>query len=56
MKGLADSDSQGIVFPVLLLDGNKELLDTLKGQLITLDKHSDGVGHEFGGHVENVVR
>jgi hypothetical protein len=47
---------QGVVFPVLLLDGDKELLDTLQSQLVTLDKDSDGVSHELCGHLQDIGR
>jgi hypothetical protein len=48
--------SQGVILPVLLLDGDKELLDALEGQLVTLDEDSDRVSHELGGHLQNVMR
>lgn len=31
------------------------MLDTLKGQLITLDEDSDGISHELCGHVKDIV-
>lgn len=49
-------DLQSVVLPVLLLDSNEELLDALERQLVTLDKHSNRVGHELGGHLKDVVR
>ena len=56
-------DRQGIVqiaesveFPFLLLHRDEELFDALKGQLITLDEDTNWVGHEFGRHLQNVVR
>jgi len=48
--------TQRIELPILLLDGDEELLDSLERQLITLDKDPDRVGHELGGHLEDVVR
>jgi len=51
-----DRDSQSVVLPILLLNGNKELLDTLKSQLITLDENSDGVSHKLGGHFQHIGR
>jgi hypothetical protein len=48
--------AKGVEFPVLLLDGDEELLDTLERQLVSLDEDSDRVGHELGRHLEDVVR
>ena len=58
--GLGDSDSlveirEGIELPLLLLNGNVELLDTLEGQLGLLDEDADGVAHELGGDLEDVL-
>ena len=39
-----------IELPILFLHGNEKLFDTLKGQLVTLDKYADRVGHEFCRH------
>jgi hypothetical protein len=33
--------------PLLSLDGNEELLDTLEGQLVTLDQDADRIAHEL---------
>lgn len=57
---LGDGDSlvqigQGVELPLLLLDGNVELLDTLKGKLILLHQDTDGVTHELGGDLEDVL-
>jgi len=48
--------TKSIEFPILLLDSYKELLDTLQSQFITLDENPNGVGHEFGSHLQNIVR
>lgn len=55
-------NSQGIVeiaecveLPFLLFDGDKVLLQTLEGQLVTLDENAHGVCHELGGHVQHIV-
>lgn len=58
--GLGDGDGlveigQGVELPLLLLDGNVELLDTLKGKLLLLDQDADGVAHELGGDLKNVL-
>lgn len=64
--GVAENDSlgdgnslvqvgQSVQLPVLLLNGNVELLDTLEGQLGLLDQDTDGVAHELGGNLENVL-
>lgn len=57
---LGDGDSlveirEGIELPLLLLHGNVELLDTLKGKLILLDQDTDGVTHELGSDLEDVL-
>lgn len=59
-NGLCDGDSfvqigESVKLPVLLLDSNVELLDTLKGKLSLLDKNSDWVAHEFGGDLKDVL-
>ncbi|KAI6762674.1 hypothetical protein HG530_008654 [Fusarium avenaceum] len=51
--GVAEDDS---LRDVLLLDGDKVLLETFEGQLVTLDKNANRIGHELGGHVEHIVR
>jgi len=58
--GLGDGDGlvqvgQGVELPVLLLDSNVELLDTFEGKFILLDKDTDGVAHELGGDLEDVL-
>lgn len=58
--GLGDGDGlveigQGVELPLLLLNGNVELLDTLKGKLLLLDQDADGVAHELGGDLEDVL-
>lgn len=64
--GVAEDDSlgdgdglvqvgQGVELPLLLLDGDVELLDTLKGELVLLDEDTNGVAHELGGDLENVL-
>jgi hypothetical protein len=60
-NGLGDTDrlvqiAQRVEFPVLLLDSDKELLDTLEGQFVALDENTDGVVHEGLGHFENIGR
>lgn len=64
--GVAEDDSlgdgdglveirQGVELPVLLLDGDVELLNTLKGKLVLLDQDADGVAHELGGDLQHVL-
>ena len=55
-------DSDGLVeigkrveLPLLLLDGDVELLDTFEGEFVLLDEDSDRVAHEFGGNLEDVL-
>ena len=57
------SDGNGLVkigeslqFPIFLLDGNVELLDTFEGKLILLDEDTDWVTHELGGDLEDILR
>ena len=64
--GVAEDDSlgdgdglvqvgQSVKLPVLLLDGNVELLNTFEGKLVLLDKDTDGVAHELSGDLEDVL-
>lgn len=57
--GLGDGDglveiAEGVELPVLLLDGDVELLDTFEGKLVLLDEDADGVAHELLGDLEDV--
>lgn len=57
--GLGDGDglveiAEGVQLPLLLLNSNVELLDTLEGQLVLLDQDTDGVAHELGGNLHNL--
>lgn len=57
---LGDSDGlveigEGVELPLLLLNGNVELLDTFEGELVLLDENTDGVTHELGGDLEDVL-
>ena len=63
--GVAEDDSlgdgdglveiaEGVELPLLLLDGDVELLDTLAGQLVPLDENTDGVPHEFLRDLQNI--
>ncbi len=59
-NGLGDGDGlveigKSIELPVLLLDGDVELLDTLKGKLGLLDQDTDWVAHELGGDLKDVL-
>ena len=58
--GLGDGDSlvqvgESVELPVLLLNSNVELLNTFEGKLVLLDKDTDGVAHELGGDLEDVL-
>ena len=58
--GLGDGDglveiAERVELPLLLLDGNVELLNTLEGQLVPLDENADRVTHELLGDLENVL-
>jgi hypothetical protein len=48
--------AQRIELPLLLFDGDIELLDTFEGKLVTLDKNTNGVAHELFRHLEHVCR
>lgn len=58
--GLGDGDSlvevrECVEFPLFLLNSNVELLDTLEGKFLLLDQDTDGVTHELGGHLQDVL-
>ena len=58
--GLGDSNRlvqvrEGIEFPLLLLDSDVELLDTFQGKLVLLDEDTNGVAHELGRNLQNVL-
>ena len=58
--GLGDGDSlveirESVELPLFLLNGNVELLDTLEGKFLLLDQDTDGVTHELGGHLQDVL-
>ena len=58
--GLGDSNGlvqvgEGVELPVLLLDGDVELLDTFEGELILLDENTDWVAHELGGDLKHIL-
>mmetsp|Transcript_14375 Transcript_14375/g.31152 ORF Transcript_14375/g.31152 Transcript_14375/m.31152 type:complete len:315 (+) Transcript_14375:57-1001(+) len=57
--GLSDGQSlvqiaKGVELPLFTLNSNVELLDTLKGQLILLDKNTDGIAHETLGDFKHI--
>lgn len=59
-NGLGDGDGlveigEGVELPLLLLNSNVELLDTLKGKLLLLDQDTDGVTHELGGDLQDIL-
>jgi hypothetical protein len=47
--------TQRIKLPLLLLNSNEVLLQAFERQLVTLDENANGVGHEFGGHLQNII-
>ena len=47
--------AQCVKLPLLFLDSNKVLLQAFKRQLVTLDENANGVGHELGGHLQNII-
>lgn len=59
-NGLGDRDglvqvAENLELVLLLVNVNVELLDTFKGKLILLDKNADGVTHELGGDLKNIL-
>lgn len=59
-NGLGDGDGlveigQGVELPLLLLNSDVELLNTLKGEFLLLDKDTDGVAHELGGDLKDIL-
>ena len=47
--------AQRIKLPLLSLHRHEELFDSLECQLVTLHQDPDGVGHELGGHLQDLV-
>ena len=43
--------AQGFKFIVLLLNSDEKLLDSIQGQLVTLDQDLERIVHEFVCHV-----
>ena len=57
--GLGDGErlveiAEGVELPLLAVNGDVELLDTLEGKLVLLDEDTDGVAHESLGNLEDV--
>ena len=46
--------AQRVELVLLLVDGDVELLDTFKGELVALNENADGVAHEALGDLEHV--
>ena len=66
-SGVTENDSLGdrqcivqvaesVEFPFFFLHRDEELFDSLERQLVTLDEDTNRVSHEFGRHLQNVVR
>lgn len=47
---------EGVQLPVFLLNCNIKLFDTFKGKLGLLNQDTDGITHELGGNLEDVLR
>jgi len=59
-NSLCDSDGlveigESVQLPVFLLDSDVELLNTFEGKLGLLDQDTDGVAHELGGNLKNIL-
>lgn len=57
---MSDSQSvvqvaEGVELPFFSFHGHKELLNPFQGQLVTLDQNANGVGHELGGHLQDLM-
>ena len=48
--------TERVKLPLLSLHSHEELFDAFKGQLIALDQDADGVCHELGCHLQDLVR
>ena len=46
--------TQGVEFPFFLFNSDVELFDTFKSQLVSLDKDSNWVTHEFLGDLQHI--
>lgn len=46
---------EGVQLPIFLLNSNVELLDTFKGKLGLLNQDTDGIAHELGGNLEDIL-
>ncbi|GAO51261.1 hypothetical protein G7K_5367-t1 [Saitoella complicata NRRL Y-17804] len=58
--GLSDGNglvqvAKGVELPVLLLNGDVELLDTFEGKLVLLDENADGLAHELLGNLQDLL-
>mmetsp|Transcript_71310 Transcript_71310/g.200990 ORF Transcript_71310/g.200990 Transcript_71310/m.200990 type:complete len:205 (+) Transcript_71310:1189-1803(+) len=59
--GLCDGEgiiqiTESIKLPLLTLDSDEELFNTLESKLITLDEHAHRLVHELFRHVEDLLR
>jgi len=48
--------AESVELPFLFLHRDEELLDSLERQLVTFNEDTNRVSHEFGRHLQNVVR
>ena len=46
--------AEGVQLPLLALDRDVELADTLEGELLLLDEDSNRLAHEPGGHLQDL--
>lgn len=53
-KGVVEI-AKGVKFPVFFLYSNEILLQAFEGQLVTLDKDTNRIGHELSCHVQDIV-
>lgn len=45
---------EGIELPVILLNGNVELFNTIKSEFFILDQNGGGISHEILGEVQDL--
>jgi hypothetical protein len=58
--GLGDGDSliqirEGVQLPILFFNSNVELLNTFEGKFGLLDQDTNGIAHEFGGNLKDIL-
>lgn len=47
--------AEGLELPLLFVNRDEVLLDALEGEFVSFDEDFDGVLHEFGGNVQDLL-